>query len=140
MTTRPAPTAPPAAPAAPGDRTLYERLGGYDAIAAATNDLLQRLFADPQLGVYWKGKGDDGKKRDIQLIATYVVAAAGGPAYYGGRDMKLSHQGLGITGAEWARFMEHAEATLRKFEVPAHEADEVLSFFTSLRGDIVEAA
>jgi len=31
-------------------KTLYERLGGYDAIAAVANDLLPRLQADPQLG------------------------------------------------------------------------------------------
>jgi len=28
--------------------TLYQRLGGYDAIAAVANDLLPRLRADPQ--------------------------------------------------------------------------------------------
>ena len=31
-------------------KTLYERLGGYDAITAVANDLLPRLNADPQLG------------------------------------------------------------------------------------------
>jgi hemoglobin len=31
-------------------KTLYERLGGYDAIAAVANDLLPRLRNDPQLG------------------------------------------------------------------------------------------
>ena len=30
-------------------KTLYERLGGYDAISAVCNDLLPRLQADPQL-------------------------------------------------------------------------------------------
>jgi hemoglobin len=123
---------------APPERSLYERLGGYDAIAAATNDLMARLFADPQLGVYWKGKGDDGKQRDIQLIITYMVAAAGGPAHYGGRDMKLSHTGLGITESEWEIFMRLSAATLERLAVPERETQDVLSFFTSLKGDIVE--
>jgi len=128
-----------AAPAS-DDRTLYERLGGYDGIAAATQDLLGRLFADPQLGVYWKGKGEDGKKRDVQLIINYMVSAAGGPLYYTGRDMKLSHRGLGIGEGEWQSFMRHAQATLRRFEVPERETAEVLAFFTSLKGDVVEAS
>jgi hemoglobin len=34
-------------------KTLYERLGGYDAITAVANDLLPRLQADPQLGRFW---------------------------------------------------------------------------------------
>jgi hemoglobin len=120
------------------EKSLYERLGGYDAIEAATNDLLERLFRDPQLGAYWKGKGEDGKKRDIQLISNYMVAAAGGPMHYVGRDMKLSHKGLGITEGEWEIFMRHARGMLEKFNVPARETDEVLAFFTSLKADIVE--
>jgi hemoglobin len=121
------------------ERTLYARLGGYDAIAAATQDLLDRLFGDPQLGVYWKGKGEDGKRRDVQLIINYMVAAAGGPLYYTGRDMKLSHRGLGISEDEWETFMRHARATLQRFEVAERETAEVLAFFTSLKGDVVEA-
>jgi hemoglobin len=40
-------------------RSLYQRLGGYDAIAAAVDDLLPRLTSDPQLGVYWRGHSKD---------------------------------------------------------------------------------
>ena len=35
------------------EQSLYARLGGYDAIAAATDELLQRLTSDPNLGFYW---------------------------------------------------------------------------------------
>ena len=31
-------------------KILYQRLGGYDAIAAVANDLLPRLRNDPRLG------------------------------------------------------------------------------------------
>jgi hemoglobin len=138
-TPKPAPAAATAPePPPPPERSLYDRLGGYDAIAAATNDLMARLFGDPQLGVYWKGKGDDGKRRDIQLIITYMAAAAGGPAYYGGRDMKLTHAGLGITEGEWKAFMGHAAATLERLAVPERETQEVLGFFGSLKADVVE--
>lgn len=34
------------------EKSLYERLGGYDAIAAATDDLLGRPTSDPQIGIY----------------------------------------------------------------------------------------
>lgn len=37
------------------EKSLYERLGGYDAIAAATDDLLQRLTSDPILDSTGKG-------------------------------------------------------------------------------------
>ena len=38
-----------------GTKTLYERLGGYNAIAAVANDLLSRLRADPQQPATYKG-------------------------------------------------------------------------------------
>jgi truncated hemoglobin YjbI len=41
-----------------GTKTLYERLGGYNAIAAVAGDLLSRLRADPQLGRFWAHRGE----------------------------------------------------------------------------------
>jgi len=68
-----------------------------------------------------------------------MVEAAGGPAYYVGRDMRTSHAGMRIGEADWAAFMRHSAATLDHFDVPAREKDEVLAFFASLRGEIVDA-
>ena len=61
------------------EKTLYERLGGYDAIAAVANDLLPRLRADPQLGRFWAHRGEDGIMREKQLLIDYLCANAGGP-------------------------------------------------------------
>jgi len=123
------------------DRSLYERLGGYDAIAAATDDLLLgRLVTDPEIGVYWKGKCQDSLRNDRQLIVDYLVAAAGGPAYYRGRDMKTSHAGLGITDREWEIFMGHTRAMLVDLAVPERESQEVIDFVESLKGEVVQPA
>ena len=68
---------------------------GYDAIAAATDELLARLQSDPLIGDYWKGASNDNQRRARQLIVDFMVEAAGGPAFTG-RSMKLSHDGMGI--------------------------------------------
>ncbi|WP_449261458.1 group I truncated hemoglobin, partial [Escherichia coli] len=68
----------------------------------------------------------------------FMVEAAGGPAYYTGRDMKLSHKGMHIDEADWVIFMHHSAATLDHFEVGEREKNDVLGFFESLRTDIVE--
>ncbi len=119
-------------------KSLYERLGGYDAICAATDDLLGRLQSDPQLKDYWKGSSNDNRRKARQLVVDFMVEAAGGPAFYTGRDMKISHAGMGISENDWGVFMRHAGATLDHFGVPAREREEVLAFFTSLKGEIVE--
>ena len=49
-------------------KSLYQRLGGYDAISAVANDLLPRLRGDPQLGRFWAHRGEDGIMREKQLL------------------------------------------------------------------------
>ena len=119
-------------------KTLYERLGGYDAIAAVANDLLPRLHADPQLGRFWAHRGADGVQREKQLLIDFLCASAGGPVYYRGRDMLLAHRGMRVNENDWTVFLGHAAATLAKFRVPEAEQREVVAFVQSLKADIVE--
>jgi hemoglobin len=118
--------------------TLYVRLGGYDAIAAAVANLMPRLREDPKLWVYWKGKSLESRRRGDQLLIDFLCAAFGGPVFYAGPDMKTSHQGLGITNEEWNIVLNHISATLDALGVAAQEQSEVLAAAESLKGDIVE--
>ena len=118
--------------------TLYERLGGYDAITAVANDLLPRLQADPQLGRFWTHRGDDGVRREKQLLIDFLCNSAGGPVYYRGRDMALCHRGMRISESDWNVFLGHAGATLAKFKVPEAEQRDVVAFVQSLKKEIVE--
>src|SRR5258707_12142176 len=95
-------------------KTLYERLGGYDAITAVANDLLPRLRADPQLERFWAHRGEDGVMREKQLLIDFLCASAGGPMYYRGRDMVLTHRGMPIRDNDWNVFLDHAPATRAK--------------------------
>ncbi len=119
-------------------KTLYERLGGYDAISAVANDLLPRLEADGQLGRYWQHRGEDGVKREKQLLIDFLCSSAGGPLYYTGRDMKTSHKGMKVSESDWAALLKHLNATLDAFKVPQAERNDVLAFINSTKTDIVE--
>ena len=119
-------------------KSLYERLGGYEAITAVANDLLPRLQADPQLGRFWAHRGEDGVKREKQLLIDFLCSSTGGPMYYRGRDMALAHRGMRISESDWTVFLGHAAATLAKFQVPEAEQREVVTFVQSLKKDIVE--
>src|ERR1700757_2453798 len=122
----------------PGE-TLYHRLGGYDAIAAAVDGLLPRLGGDPPIGVYWRGKCIDSMKKDRQLTVDFLCAATGGPVSYVGRDMKTAHEGLGITESDWEVFVQHTVATLDDLGVAGAEKDEFLAAAAALKDDVVEA-
>lgn len=120
-------------------KTLYDRLGGYDGITAFTNDLLPRLQGDLQLARFWQNRGDDGIEREKQLLIDYLCANAGGPVYYTGRDMKKTHKGMKISEEDWAVFLGHAAETMKALQVPTQECDDVVAFVLSLKDDIVEA-
>src|SRR5829696_1179952 len=92
------------------EQSLYHRLGGYEAIAAATDDLLARLQGDPRLRDYWKGASTHNQHKARQLI----------------------------DDSDWEAFMRHAAATLDHFLVASPEKDEVLAFFARLKTEIVE--
>ena len=119
--------------------SLYTRLGGYDAIAAVVDDLLPRLRADPLLSRFWTSpRSVNTDNRERQLAVDFIAAAAGGPTIYLGRDMKISHRGMGITKADYAAFMRCLADSLNTFEVLEPERSEVVAFATSLEPEIVE--
>ena len=117
--------------------SLYHRLGGYDAIAAVTDDFIGRLAGDPQLHRFFTGLSTDSQKKLRQHVVDFLCSATGGPCVYTGRDMKTSHTGLGITEADWDSSVKHLVATLDKFKVPEKEKNEVLGAISGLKGDIV---
>ncbi len=118
--------------------SLYQRLGGYDAIVAVVNDLLPRLVSDPQLGRFWAHRGADGLAREKQLLINFIADRAGGSLDYVGRNMQVTHVGMRISKDDWKVFMVHLKATLDKFELATREKSDVIAFMESTKGDIVE--
>lgn len=55
------------------ENSLYNRLGGYDAVAAVAGNLLPRLIADSKLGRFWAHRGEDGIRREKQLLIDFYA-------------------------------------------------------------------
>ncbi len=119
-------------------KSLYARLGGYDAIAAVVDDFIGRLVADKRFTKFFVGHSEDSLKKIRMHVIDQLCAAAGGPCLYIGRDMKASHHGLGITSDDWDASAKHLVESLDKFKVPKAEKDELLAFVGTLKKDIVD--
>ena len=128
--------APPHA-VAQEQKPLYQRLGGYDALSAVTDDFLGRIATDPQLKRFFAGHNKEGLTRIRQHIIDFLCVATGGPCSYTGQDMKTAHTGLGITEQDWNVTVQQLVATLDKFHVAEKEKTEVLNAVSGLKGDIV---
>ena len=118
--------------------SLYQRLGGYDVIAAVVDDLFQMLRSDPRFSRFAMGRSIDSHQRARQLLVDQLCQLAGGPCFYIGRDMKTSHGGLGITLEEWEINLDYTRQALRKHGIRQREADEVIALFDQYRSEIVE--
>src|SRR5215831_19163286 len=118
--------------------TLYKRLGGYDAIAAVSDEFIARLASDKQLVRFLVGLSTDSQKKLRQHVVEQLCEATGGPCIYTGCTMKTSHAGLAITESDWQATVNHLIAALDKFKVPEKEKNELLAIASSLKPDIVQ--
>ncbi|MBO8172114.1 MAG: group 1 truncated hemoglobin [Bacillaceae bacterium] len=115
--------------------TLYERLGGQEAIAKVVDYFYDRILADDQVNHYFKNTDMNKQRRHQALFITY---ATGGPNQYPGLDMKKAHEGMGISDKDFDAIVNHLAAALKHFDVDDETIQEVAASLEPLRKDIVE--
>lgn len=120
------------------EKSLYERLGGYEAISAVVDEFADRLFNDPVVGKRFFGMGDDTRAGFKQKNKNLICAATGGPCQIISRPAKTTHAGMGIKASEFDIVAGHLTDVLNEFKVPKKEYDELMAIIASLRPDIVE--
>ena len=122
---------------APPEPTLYQRLGGREAIKGVVDDFVANVVADPRVNSRFKGLQPAAVAKLQTNIADQICDATGGPCAYLGKDMKAVHTGMGITDAEWSATVEDLVKSLNKFKVGAKEQQELLAILGPLKKDIV---
>src|SRR5947209_7234799 len=115
--------------------SLYERLGGLDAITAVVDSFAARCAGDDRINRKFE-------RTDIPRLKTMLVdqvcEASGGPCTYTGRGMLETHDGMEVTAGEFDALVEDLVATLNEFDVPKAEQDELLGLLGPMRAEIVE--
>ena len=127
-------SAPPETPSGP---TLYQRLGGREAIKGVVDDFVANVAADPRVNGRFKGLQPAAVAKLQTNLADQICDATGGPCAYLGKDMKAAHAGMRITDAEWTATVEDLVKSLNKFKVGAKEQQELLAILGPLKKDIV---
>ena len=134
----PAPEPAPApAPAPPVAKSLYDRLGGQDAITAVVGEFVANVAADGRINQRFFNTDIDNLKR---LLVEFVCMATGGPCQYTGRDMATTHAGMDLVDDEFNALVENLVKALDKFKVPEKEKGELLGALGPLKPQIVVAA
>lgn len=117
--------------------TLYERMGGYDVIAAFVEDFFGRMAADPELQPLLGGINAAEGARVHQHFVDFFCARAGGPCVYHGRSMEAAHEGLPINDHHFDLVLGHMEDALEAQGVDSAARSEAMSMARGLRDEIV---
>jgi hemoglobin len=117
--------------------SLYERLGGIDAITAVVDDFIGRCAGDARINAKF---ARTNIPRLRQMLIDQVCEASGGPCRYTGRDMRTTHTNMGVTAGEFDALVEDLVATLDKFEVGKTEQSELLGVLGPMKTEIVEVS
>ena len=131
-------TLPVPTQAASHEKSLYDRLGGYDAVSAVVDDFAAKLFVDEQVGKFFVGMGTDTREQFRQKNKNLVCNVTGGPCKIISRSAKVVHGGLGITESDFDVVANHLADTLNKFKVPEKEQKELFAIIDTLKPDIVD--
>jgi hemoglobin len=115
-------------------KSLYDRLGGKDAITAVVDDFVGNVAADKRINGFFAKANIPNLKRNL---VDQICQATGGPCTYTGKDMKTAHKGMGIKDADFNALVEDLVKSLDKFKVPEKEKGELLGILGSLKPQIV---
>ena len=115
--------------------SLYDRLGGIDAITAVVRAVVDRQMKDDRINQKFARTNVD---RLIKEFVDLICQATGGPCTYTGRNMTEAHHNMGVTNGEFQAFVEDVVAVLNDFKVGATEQDELLNTLAPLRKEIIE--
>jgi len=117
------------------ERSLYDRLGGTDAITTVVRGVVDRQLQDDRINRKFARTNRD---RLIKEFVDQICQATGGPCKYTGRNMTETHHNMGVTNGEFQAFVEDVVAVLNDFKVGATEQDELLNILAPLREEVVE--
>jgi len=122
------------------EKTLWERLGGEEAVKKVVHDVVDAVGKDPKVNVTRDGKfplNDEKVARLEKLLVEFISSATGGPFKYSGKEMKVAHAGMNIKDAEFDALAGHISATLKKYNVAQKEIDEFMTIIGTTKKDIV---
>jgi hemoglobin len=117
----------------PGTASLYEKIGGHDALEVIVEDFYCRVLDDDHLAGFYAGSDMKCvKARQVEFLS----AVLGGPGPYSGTPMRQVHEGRGITMHHFAMVAAHLADSLCAAGLHPDTITEILAAIAPLAGEI----
>ena len=117
--------------------SLYEEIGGEDAVNAAVDVLYRKVLRDDRIRQFFEGVDMGRQAAKMKAFLTLVFA---GPNRYTGMDLRSGHAHLvakGMNDSHFDAVMEDLTATLKELKVPAALIDRVTGLAATTRNDVL---
>jgi Truncated hemoglobins len=123
------------------EQSLFERLGGTNAIATVVDRFSDQIVVNPKLNVNpalkeWNHKGQLPNLKFMRTL--WICQATGGPFQYTGKDMHEAHKDLHLTSEEFDEVGAEIASALDHFKVPEREKNEVLAAIVARKNEVVD--
>jgi hemoglobin len=113
--------------------SIYERVGGYEALQAVVEAFYTRVLADEALSPFFVGTNMTRMKgRQVEFFS----AALGGPDPYIGASMKQVHRGRGITKVHFDLVAGHLADAMTVAGVRSELLTQIIAAVSPLADDI----
>ena len=121
-------------------QSLYERLGGVNAITMVVNRFSGAIIENPKLqeNPALREWNDSGQLAGLKFMRTlWLCQEAGGPFQYTGKELGEAHKQLHITSEEFDEVGAEIARALDHFKVPEREKQEVLAAVVARKDEVV---
>ncbi len=117
--------------------TLFEKIGGVEAVDAAVNIFYRKVLNDDELADFF---GEVDIEEQLVKQKCFLTMVFGGPNRYSGLELREAHAPLVKKGLKEAHFLavaEYLKETLEELNVPVNLIEEVMLIVDSTRSDIL---
>jgi hemoglobin len=114
--------------------SLFEKIGGMDAVNAAVDIFYTKVLADDSINSFFKNTdmaSQAGKQK------AFLAYAFGAPMAYTGKNMRDAHTGMNLTEDHFNAVAGHLVATLQELNVAQELIDEVVAVALTTKDDVI---
>ncbi len=114
--------------------SLYDEIGGNDAVTAAVDLFYEKVLADDRVKHFFDDvdmPGQRGKQRK------FLAYAFGAPVKYDGKDMRAAHAGMNLTEEHFGAIAEHLQATMKELNVPDELIGQAMKIVAGTHDDVM---
>ena len=117
----------------PGAASLYEQIGGHDALEVVVEDFYCRVLDDDHLAGFYAGSNMKCvKARQVEFLSSVLD----GPGPYAGTPIRQVHEGRGITMHHFAMVAAHLADSLCAAGLHPDTITEILRTIGPLASEI----